>query len=528
LEVQLPAEAALWTVTVDGRPVKPVVGTIKGASGVRVPIIRRARGDADYEVALIYAGTLDRLSWWGRIDLPFMRSVNINVERSVVRLMVPESHAWFSFGGTLGQPVDEAGVQKTTQAYFQRQLGISLEVLRSGDKFASARAQNNLKQLGLALQNNYSYRGEAYSYDSSLARTYSENTQALQEGLRQAQQQVEGEVAQAQDDNRGRLNDFFNQQDVQRSKNVVGNDIRNFDEQREFRDRAGQPMAGKDAFTKQWLESNKLAQNNEATGKPSSRYDGGKKEAPGEKSADAGGEGQAAQRPRFNRGDAAGYGQQGGGQQQANAGDALDANREQAFDKYRSRLAKQTEEQQLQGQLFTPHAGPQTSAGSGGIGGGSFGDQQQPAVLPPGATDIDAAAVEVQMQDFGERVAQGRPTGLASLTLNLPHRGKEYRFVTARGDLQITAQYVDTAWLKRVGTLLVTLAVIALGFFASRRIDWAGFDGRFRWLGPVLLVLLGVILLAATSYPWWGLVILAIGALLLVRAALLRWALAAT
>ncbi len=55
---------------VDGQAAKPV----QGAKGVvRIPIIRRARGDADYKVALIYAGRLPSMKWWGDTTFPFRK-----------------------------------------------------------------------------------------------------------------------------------------------------------------------------------------------------------------------------------------------------------------------------------------------------------------------------------------------------------------------------------------------------------------------------------------------------------------------
>ena len=43
-------------------------------------------------------------------------------------------------------------------------------------------------------------------------------------------------------------------------------------------------------------------------------------------------------------------------------------------------------------------------------------------------------------------------TGFASLDIEIPQRGEAYRFVTARGDLEITTQYVDTTEYDWAGT----------------------------------------------------------------------------
>jgi hypothetical protein len=112
--------------------------------------------------------------------------------------------------------------------------------------------------------------------------------------------------------------------------------------------------------------------------------------------------------------------------------------------------------------------------------------------------------------------------GLASLEIDIPQRGEAYRFVTARGELEITTQYVDTTWLTRMAWLAGTLVGIVALFFAARSIDWTFFDRRLRWAGPALLLAAGLLLMLATSYGPWGLVLAVVGGLLLMRAWLVR------
>ena len=113
-------------------------------------------------------------------------------------------------------------------------------------------------------------------------------------------------------------------------------------------------------------------------------------------------------------------------------------------------------------------------------------------------------------------------SGLASLDIDIPQRGEAYRFVTARGELEITAQYVDTTWLTRMGWLVGSLIGIVAMFFAVRAIDWSFFDRRLRWAGPAMLLGVGLLVMLATSYGPWGLVLVVVGGLLLLRAWLLR------
>ena len=565
LEVALPDDAELWTVTVDGAPVKPVIGGGKLGS-VRIPLIRRARGDADYEVALVYAGRVGRLGWSGRVSFPFPQTININVERSVVRLMLPPGYS-HHFDGSLGQPVDEAGAQQTTQEYFQQQIRLSMEVLNSSDKFARARAQNNLKQLGLSLQNQAAANSGWYnSQNPELLQSFNENTQKIQQELSKADVELQGETNAQVGDNRGRLSHFFLEQDVQRAKNVVGNDIRNFDEKSSEVNPT--QTNGKEQFNKAWLEKNMLAHGQQlASGKPmGSRYyvpgkDGGKQA--GGLGSGGGAEGDVQQRPRFGRAGSriSGEGKpsdpmaEGAYQQPL---DSLDQNRDQALSKYRSKLAEQTEQQKQQ--LFiNPQGGPQPGDGmQSGFGGMGLNRQPQQSavpVTPPAPSDGTSNSFEAgegRMDSYSglpdyllngsdDRNQQVRvlaadndavglalagprisTSGLASLDIEIPQRGVPYRFVTARGDLEITAQYIDTTWLTRMAWLAGSAIGIAAVFFAVQRLDWTFFDRRLRWIGPLALLGVGILVVLLTNYGTWGLVLIVIGGLLLVRAWLVR------
>jgi hypothetical protein len=561
LEVALPAAAELWAVTVGGTPVKPVVGPAQAGNHVWIPLIRRARGDADYEVALVYAGSLGRLGRSGRLAFPFPQSVNINVERSVVRLMLPENY-YHRFDGSLGQPVEEAGAQQTTQEYFRRQIGLSIEVLRSSDKFAKARAQNNLKQIERALQSNYADNDRVYNEENpELAQSFALNSAEVQRKLSEVQQEEETVAEAKQGDNRGRLNSYFLEQDVQRSKNVVGNDIRNFDVPTAAT-KPEQSSSGKEHFNKEWLEKNQLAQGQQPAAREAgnSRYvDDAKKDGKGLAGYD---QEEGQQRPRFGNKQGGEQGENplamaanGPAQQAAELlydRDALDQNREQALSKYRSRLMQQTEEQKQQLSL-PPGGGPQQMGGIGGGGGveGMMGPGRQPGTdTGPAAMDSLAkeerdAQVEDHVRAFGSAPhgdfaqpqdgeglgARGMQrqegtrvshSGFTSLEIEIPQRGEAYRFVTARGELEITAQYVDTTWLKRMAWLAGSLLGIAALFFVARSVDWTRLDRRLRWAGPLLLVAAGLLMLTLSDYGLWGLLIAVIGGLLLVRAWLLQ------
>ena len=135
LEVQLPAGARLWTAHVAGEPVKPAAGNSASgtaASGtaaagglVRIPLVKTARGDADYPVVLKYGGELGRLGAVDHIDFPMIRTVNIHVELSQVELYLPESYDWFNFGGTMRHVAGEGDLAAGWLAYNTKQIGLA-------------------------------------------------------------------------------------------------------------------------------------------------------------------------------------------------------------------------------------------------------------------------------------------------------------------------------------------------------------------------------------------------------------------
>ncbi|HPM81645.1 MAG TPA: hypothetical protein PLF81_13145 [Candidatus Anammoximicrobium sp.] len=295
LEIRLPPGAQLWTAIVAGQPVKPtevpggatpdqvgvahVAASLRDADAglgetglreaslpdadrsgappdhVRIPLIKTAEGDTDYAVVLKYGGWLQPVGIVDRVAFPLMRTVNINVELSRVRLRVPETHTWFDFGGTMRQVFDKGSYEADFFSYNAKQVKRLMQTLNTDNYYARARSMSNLKQLGLAVQN---YRQQFGDYSSNDA--FKRNLDVNADLIRQAEQQTQEILAKEGEatvtDNRRRLNTYFLDQKNASALNVVnelGGNFRVVTESEE-----GKPAAGKEMFNYKWLESNKL------------------------------------------------------------------------------------------------------------------------------------------------------------------------------------------------------------------------------------------------------------------------------
>ncbi|HEX5105422.1 MAG TPA: hypothetical protein VFV87_16500, partial [Pirellulaceae bacterium] len=383
--------------------------------------------------------------------------------------------------------------------------------------------------------------------------------------LNQAEQQAAEQLAQQQAaggefDNRGRLNNYWMQQDVKRSKNVVSGLGSNFDGSNEVT--ATPPAKGKElAFNKEWLEQNRLQTEGEKAGADRPARPG---------TADQAGGGQMGSRSRYFRGEGKpSFGDDGkrgdGAQQQSGQKapeianqqqlgvlqqqlqqqteqfkSALTESGEQAqkLSRYQQRLDDEIRDQQRQpkadldlpfrqGQFNndTPTFGGFDIPGGGAHPGQSMGGGGiAPSAGPSGITaDPNAPPVAVPMPpapvvDYAEVAA-----GLASLDVALPERGRVYSFIVPRGDLEITARSISFATITRlIGLAGVAIAIVivwALGREKSRRI-WIAMFGSFAF--GIGLILLGLVSILFGLFPFAGLLALVIGIALAIRARLNR------
>ena len=119
LEIALPTGATLWTAGVAGQPVKPAAGT---PGTVRIPLVKTAQGDQDYAVELKYGGRQQAVAGLATVGFPLIRTVNIHVEESQVRLRLPETHRWLNFRGSMRLVAEEEDLTAGLVKYKTQEL----------------------------------------------------------------------------------------------------------------------------------------------------------------------------------------------------------------------------------------------------------------------------------------------------------------------------------------------------------------------------------------------------------------------
>ncbi|HUE69612.1 MAG TPA: hypothetical protein VMP01_01885, partial [Pirellulaceae bacterium] len=564
LEIQLPASAQLWTAIVRYEPVKPVVPPNAPSGVVRIPLVKAALGEGDYQIVLKYGGRLGSVGELSRVSFPLITttSQSIQVEQSQVRLYLPQTHEWFDFGGTMKHVTDEGELDSGLSSYFYKQFEDTKRLLSGSDDYTRARAMNNLKQLSGAWSATKSQLG-----DQGRGELATRNDQLLSEANDLANQQQAAQEQLYLGNNREQILEQWRGQKQERSKNVVGNLRSNFDSL----DKALDPMQleGKPGYNAEWFAKNKLATGEEQPMRPADPTKGesvdgkmsGSRVTLGKKSA---GKESAEQAQQLKLDDyaepqkpgASGEGQPQG-QQPAQDGDGglQQQNEQQNFRRYQERLEqKQMELDELQkaqefdgrqgrgrGQGDRPAEGAdldlQFSPNSFGADRpqmGGFALPGQPAMPPvaqssPSVDDTTLAAVDVGgggvggggFNVGGEAGPAAAIAGLASMDIEIPTAGVEIFFTTPRGKVEITARPVSESLVARlwgIGGLIGALLALWIVTRPSlvRVYRFAAGTRSFA----IGLIAMGLVSIVFGILPLAGLIAALVGGGLLVR----RWA----
>ncbi len=522
LKISLPDGARLWTATVSGEPVKPTeVPGGKLPNHVRIPLIKTAEGDLDYQVVLKYGGHLGRIGTFRQVSFPLIHAENINVEQSQVRLRLPESHRWFDFGGSMRQVYEEGTYQAGLVLYGTKQTKRLRQVLSGDNAYAKLRSANNLKKIAVDLQNYNDTYGGLIDSNTEFNRNYTANTSAVADAQKQAQEFLVQEGEAVVVGNRDRLNHFWMDQTNEPARNVVTDLSPNFTIPQP---QGAQPQAGNETLGK-WIEFNKLERKTKQSKKDiEARFQANMPQQQG------GGKlkGLAAEQQLLQSIAAQGEKPSRQGQAEGQSGQRQTSSSTVA--RSQKELTKQYQEQlemdnmQLGEQGRTVRGDGVLLRGAASASGGQTTRGRDPledlfgeAAAPDGPRVATGVADQSTVWAGAAAPAQGVEPHLASLDVDLPERGVEFLFTTARGEIEITARAFSDPLVERLVWLFwIVVGVVGLliAYWLARRI--------VPWLvgsqvGAGLLFLAGLFSLLLGVFPIAGLITLVVGLVQLIR-----------
>ncbi len=496
LEIELPAGATLWTAHVASQPVKPAQGSGQTNDQVlRIPLIKTAEGDLDFPVVLKYAGRFDRLRTLRAVNVPVIRTVNINIELSQVQLYLPDDFQWVHFAGTATRVQGQDDFAAGYVAYRTQQVEKLTQIIRGTNEFSKARAMSNVKFLGQELaelqRQGRQNKGNAL-LSSSLDANY-RVYQAAKDEIQQLQTQTTAET-----DNRERLNGYFDSQGNTLSRNEVTRLGFNFPAPTE----TTPPVQTAETFDQQWFRLGDITR--KAVEGKAMQVDSSKKQqrvvaaerlqdeksGRAQQQADAPAADDAAQQVFQAQ---AGKGLNGPAGGQKPQGQQARFSTKQALNRaYADKIERQVaQEEGLASQ----------SRDTGTIVSGSIADG--PSQVTWGVESQEAQ----QGQMFGR-------VGLTSLDFQLPQRGTVFFFTTPRGNVEISARPVDTRLLGQLRSIvaMVSLVVVVLaGWWLLRRLATTR---RGKFVAATIMCIAGVICLVLGILPILGIVLILGGVLL--------------
>jgi hypothetical protein len=194
--------------------------------------------------------------------------------------------------------------------------------------------------------------------------------------------------------------------------------------------------------------------------------------------------------------------------------DGLELQRDSTVDRL-NRFQQRLDEQHA----ATESLGDENAAlrnGRGGVGGQYAYDAADPIVAGVVIAGEDAR-LSGMVGNMAAGVTPVAASGLASLDIELPRRGREYLFMTPRGEIEITGRSISAASIERAwrfAFVLVACFVIAMLYRACNKL---GIDRILSRVVCVLLCVTGLVLFVAGGAPVVALTVVLVGILQFLR-----------
>jgi len=486
-----------------------VVPNAANARIVRVPLVKTAAGDLDYEVVIKYGGSLPPLGRTASVEFPLIRAVNINAELSQVRLLMPETYKWFDFDSTMRLVTDEADLAAGFISYQTKRAQRLIQTMRSAGDFSQVRAASSLKRLRQEMDE-FQKGATKYRDNAELQKEWASNLQVI-EGAEQQRQEVESQLeGEAIVDNRENLNLYFANQQAARAldavKEVGGNFV--------YAAQAAattQPAGAAGQFDKAWFEGNNLS------GVPESR------------GAEAVGQRIAVQSQEQQSNIELGVALQRRGMSEPQATNVAQFQLEKLADNMPREWniivsapneARKSGRQPAKQQILKDYAQQLEQRANMPVQTEKFG-REAAGRLSFGevafADDFSASAGVDRVGATTGGMGGGMPAGLVSLDVAIPEHGVVYRFTTPRGKVEITARAISHSFLETLWHLAAAVVVILVVWQAGRLVRWEGWS---RWQGrrgAKALLGIGVISVLTGVFAIAGLVAIVAGLIMYVR-----------
>ena len=506
LEIQMPEGAALWTAIVAGEPVKPtLVKNPARPRHVNIPIVKTAAGDLDYWVVLKYGGKLEPLEALRRsVAFPLIRAVNINAELSQVELHLPPELDWFAFRGKMSRVTEEGEFQVGELVYLGKATERLVQTLRSDNPFAQARAKSNLKTIVQSIQSAQQSAGDLYANKAFQADVSNVNV-ILKNAEKEVQQEdLTGQVIVT--DNNDFIREAYKGQKNTRARNQVTALGRNWADGPAQTVQPPRAADGQGTFNDAWLSANRLENKPADAAKAQtesrlSQFDvGGQAQArqPGQQAAPSGTVSGKQMFEKFS--EEGGKGKAGGKVQEDAEQLQRRGNVQDKVQRYQQKLDQRVDQDKKVAQQQERTHGDEAV-------GFEYGAVRRLA----GAEGRGVAWGYIGGTAGGEA---GLPAGMASLDVQLPLRGRVYRFTTPRGDVEVTASAASRPLIEGLERLGGVAALVVVVLAARRLVRGRSFSIQTQSTISTVLVVLGVLGMLVGILPVAGLIMTVIGVIM--------------